>query len=340
MNLNDVLNRLAARQDLPADEAAVVLEAIIAGQVSEAQIAAFLFGMRAKGETVAELAAFVRVMRGAMVRVEVDAIGAVDVCGTGGDHSGTFNISTTVAFVVAGAGVPVLKHGNRSISSLSGSADVLEALGANAMLDADQAARVFNETGITFLFAPLFHPAMKAVGPVRRALGIRTFFNILGPMLNPAGVTRQVIGAFNRETAETIAQVLAHFPNEGITTVYAHDGLDELSTSANTEVTEVKGPLIHSSYRLYATEFGLHPPEEGALAGGDAAENARILRDILDGKGSAAQTDIVAWNAAMALRTAGKAADLTEGLDLARESIRSGAARRKLEAFIVASRTT
>lgn len=339
MNLNLVLNRLAAREDLSAEEAASVLEAIIAGQVDEAQIAAFLFGMRAKGETVAELAAFVRVMRGAMVRVDVDAAGAVDVCGTGGDHSGTFNISTTVAFVVAGAGVPVLKHGNRSISSLSGSADVLEALGANAMLEKPQAERVFNETGITFLFAPLYHPAMKAVGPVRRALGIRTFFNLLGPMLNPAGVTRQVIGALNRETAETIAQVLAHFPNEGITTVYSHDGLDELSTGANTEVTEVTGPLIHASYRLDATEYGIRPPSDGALAGGGANENARILVDILEGRGTAAQTDIVAWNAAMALRTAGKAADLTEGLALARESIASGAAERVLRAFIASSTT-
>ncbi len=337
MNFQEVLVKLAAREDLTAEEATQALTTILDGDVPEAQIGAFLFGMRAKGETVTELTAFVRVMRAAAVPVQVDVEGAVDVCGTGGDHSGTFNISTAVAFVVAGAGVPVLKHGNRSISSKSGSFDVMEALGARVMLEKPDAERVYRETGITFLFAPIYHPAMKAVMPARRALGMRTFFNILGPLLNPAGVKRQVIGAYSRETALTMAEILARLEPEAAATVYAHDGLDELSTTSGNDVYEVAGRLLRAPYRLDAADFGLERVEPDALKGGDATANAAIMHALLAGKGTRAQSDIVVWNAAKAIRMAGRTADLHEALGQAREALATGAARRAFERFKEAS---
>lgn len=338
MKFAEILLKLAESQDLTADEATWALTSIISGDVPESQIAAFLFGMRAKGERVHELTAFVNVMRNASVKVDVDTTGAVDVCGTGGDHSGTFNISTTVSFVVAGAGVPVVKHGNRSISSLSGSADVLEALGGVAMLEKEKAEQVFRQTGITFLFAPLYHPAMKHLGPVRRSLGMRTFFNILGPLLNPAGVKRQIIGAFSRETASTMAQILAHLDTDYAVTVYSHDGLDELSTTSSSDVFEVRGRLLTSPYHLDATTYGFSRTTADDLKGGDAIDNARILCDILSGKGSQAQNDVVLLNAAKAIEISGLTSDMAEGIRRAEESLRSGAALAKLNAFIEASR--
>ena len=338
MTFGDILLKLADSQDLTSDEATWALTSIISGEIPDSQIAAFLFGMRAKGERVHELTAFVNVMRKASVSVDVDITGAVDVCGTGGDHSGSFNISTTVSFVVAGAGVPVVKHGNRSISSLSGSADVLEALGAVAMLEKEKAEQVYRDTGITFLFAPLYHPAMKHVGPVRRSLGMRTFFNILGPLLNPAGVKRQIIGAYSRETASTMAQILAQLDTEAAATVYSHDGLDELSITASAEVHEVRGRLLTSPYHLDATEFGFIRASTDDLKGGDAVENARILRSILTGHGTQAQKDVILLNAGKAIELSGLAGDLKEGIRLAEDSLHSGSAKGKLEAFIEASR--
>ena len=202
MNFTDLLEKLSHRQDLSAEEATYAMSNILSGDVPDTRISAFLFGMRSKGETIDELTAFVRTMREVGVRLDVDVTHAVDTCGTGGDHSGTFNISTASMFVVAGAGVPVLKHGNRSISSRSGSYDVLEKLGAVPSLDPGKVKQCFNNTNMAFMFAPLFHPAMKHVMTARRELGMRTFFNILGPLLNPAGVKRQIIGAYNRDVAQ------------------------------------------------------------------------------------------------------------------------------------------
>ena len=338
MTFGDILLKLADSQDLTSDEATWALTSIISGEVPESQIAAFLFGMRAKGERIHELTAFVNVMRNASVSVDVDVTGAVDVCGTGGDHSGSFNISTTVSFVVAGAGVPVVKHGNRSISSLSGSADVLESLGAVAMLEKEKAESVFRDTGITFLFAPLYHPAMKHVGPVRRSLGMRTFFNILGPLLNPAGVKRQIIGAYSRDTASTMAQILVHLDTEAAATVYSHDGLDELSTTASAEVHEVRGRLLTSPFHIDATDYGFQRAATDDLKGGDAVENARILRSILSGTGTQAQEHVVLLNAGKAIELSGLVGDMTEGIRRAEDSLRSGAALAKLNAFIEASR--
>ncbi len=337
MSFITILHKLADSEDLTSDEAASALKSIISGEIPESQIAAFLFGMRAKGERIHELTAFVKVMREAAVAVDVDITGAVDVCGTGGDHSGSFNISTTVAFVVAGAGVPVVKHGNRSISSSSGSADVLEALGAIAMLEKDKAEHVFRQTGITFLFAPLYHPAMKHVGAVRRSLGIRTFFNILGPLLNPAGVKRQIIGAYSRETASTMAQILVHLDTEAAATVYSHDGIDELSTTSLSDVFEVRGRLLASPYHLDAEHVGFPRATTDDLKGGDALHNARILQGILAGSGTQAQEHVVLLNAGKAIELSGKAETLDQGIALAEESLRSGAAQNTLNAFIRAS---
>jgi anthranilate phosphoribosyltransferase len=328
-----ILEKLVAGDDLTGREAETALTQIIAGEVPDERIAAFLFGMRSKGETVEELTSFVKVMRQASVPVEVDTTGAVDLCGTGGDHSGTFNISTAAMFVVAGAEVPVLKHGNRSVSSKSGSADVLEALGIVPDLPKTAVENTYRETGMAFMFAPNFHPAMKHVMPARRTLAMRTFFNVLGPLLNPAGVKRQVVGAFNKNTAQNIAHILSNLDTEFAYTVNAHDGLDEFSTTAGSEVFELKGALVSDANRFQPEDLGFNRAQLDDLQGGDAEYNADIIHSILEGEATQAQHDIVALNAAFGIHASGKTETLTEALELAQESIESGAAKRKLEAF-------
>ena len=349
------------------------MQTILRGEASPEQIAAFLIGMRTKGETIDELTEAVRVMREVSVRVDVNTYGAVDLCGTGGDRSGTFNISTTTMFVVAGAGVPVLKHGNRSVSSKSGSFDVLESLGAKPMLGKEQVEIMFQETGMAFMFAPLFHPALKHVMPVRQALRVRTFFNILGPLLNPAGVSRQVIGAFSQEVARQMRDISAGLGAERVITLSAADGLDEFSTVADTEVFEwgggveiggledggvkdgsvkfgglenrsvnggsVKGELDSvrvrtGPMRISAEEYGYQPASSEELQGGDASENAAILLAILEGRSTRAQRDIVELNAMFGILCSGAASSLKEAQAMARESIDSGAARQKLAQFV------
>ena len=254
--LTEILDKLASRTDLSQQEVRSAMQTILRGEASPEQIAAFLIGMRTKGETIDELTEAVRVMREVSVRVDVNTYGAVDLCGTGGDRSGTFNISTTTMFVVAGAGVPVLKHGNRSVSSKSGSFDVLESLGAKPMLGKEQVEIMFQETGMAFMFAPLFHPALKHVMPVRRALRVRTFFNILGPLLNPAGVSRQVIGAFSQEVARQMRDISAGLGAERVITLSAADGLDEFSTVADTEVFEWGGGVEIGRVEIGGEEDG------------------------------------------------------------------------------------
>lgn len=334
----EILETLAAGTDLSQDSARFALESIVNGDVSHEEVAAFLFGMRQKGETIDELTEFVKVMREAAVRVDVDTEGAVDLCGTGGDRSGTFNISTAAMLVVAGAGVPVLKHGNRSVSSRCGSADVLEELGVVATLTKEGVEEVFRETGMAFMFAPNFHPAMKYVMPARKALKIRTFFNVLGPLLNPADVKRQVIGAFNRDTAETMVKILSNLDTEQAYTLHARDGLDEVSLSDSTELFELKGNREYSS-NLFNPEsigFQLVDPEE--LAGGDAGTNADIIQSILDGTATGAQSGIVLLNAAFAIHVSGAAETLEEAKSMAEESVASGSANTKLKAFAAATR--
>jgi len=333
----DILTKIAAGNDLEDSEAEFALQEIVNGNVSDIHIATFLYGMRMKGETASEMTVFVKVMREKAVNVSVDTGKAVDLCGTGGDHSGTFNISTSAMFVAAGAGVPVLKHGNRSVSSKSGSADVIEALGAVAELHKEQVEQVFNETGIAFMYAPFFHPAMKHVMPARRALGMRSFFNVLGPLLNPADVRHQIVGAFNKETAHLIAQILSNLDTEFAYTVNAEDGLDEISLSADSQLYEVNHNMVSESVRFSPETLNFDRIELADLQGGDAAYNANIIENIVDNKATGAQKNIAVVNAAFGIHAAGKSESLSDAKEMADESISSGAARKALNNFIEAT---
>lgn len=336
-DFKDILETLSNGENLTLNEANYALSQIVGGEVSNEEAAAFLFGMRQKGETADELTEFVKVMREAAVSVDVSTDGAVDLCGTGGDQSGTFNISTAAMFVVAGANIPVLKHGNRSVSSKCGSADVLETLGVVADLDKWGVEKVFSETGLAFMFAPNFHPAMKYIMPARRALKIRTFFNILGPLLNPAGVRRQVIGAYSRDIARTMMQILTNLDTEMAYTLHAHDGLDEVSLSSKTELFEMQNKRTFNTSTFDPVSLGFKTEPIESLMGGDAEDNAGIIRSILDGKSTDAQRDIVLLNAAFGIRVSGKADSLNEAVSMGRESIHSGAALGKLQRFIEAT---
>jgi len=291
--------------------------------------------MAARGETVAELTGFAETMRAFAVPVHVDDPDALDVCGTGGDLSGTFNVSTCTAFVVAGAGVTVAKHGNRSVSSLTGSADVLEALGVNVNLRARGVEYCIAKTGIGFLFAPLFHPALRHVMPVRRALGVRTAFNVLGPLCNPAGVRRQVVGAFQTRVAATIAGILAGLGSRRALALSA-DGLDEASLAGPTHLFPVEEGAEQPAYTLSAEQAGLPAAPLDALRGGEADDNARLLLAVLGGI-PGPRRDAVLLNTALALQVAGRASSLIEGVALARESLDSGRAYERLKALVEAS---
>ncbi len=332
-----IIEKLVHGEDLSRIEAEQALEQIISGELENEQVASFLTAMRAKGETTEELTAFVRVMREAAIKPRVEIDGAVDLCGTGGDSSGTFNISTASMFVVAGAGVPVLKHGNRSVSSKSGSADVLEALGAVALLKKDAVEKVFEETGMVFMFAPFFHPAMKHVMPARRAMGIRTFFNILGPLLNPAGVKRQVIGAYSRDAARKIAHILTNLETDFAYTLNAHDGLDEISLSAQTEIFELNHNMVKESTTFDPLSLDFKWKELSELQGGDAEQNAGIIRSIMDDKATDAQRDIILLNATFGIHASGKVDRLEEAKGLAKESLKSGKAMKALNRFVEAT---
>lgn len=333
----DILTKIAAGEDLEESEAEFALEEIVNGNVSDIHIAAFLFGMRMKGETPTEMTVFVKVMREKAVKVSVDTGKAVDLCGTGGDHSGTFNISTSAMFVAAGAGVPVLKHGNRSVSSKSGSADVIEALGGVAELRKEQVEQVFSETGIAFMYAPFFHPAMKHVMPARRALGMRSFFNVLGPLLNPADVRHQIVGAFNKQTAHLIAQILSNLDTEFAYTVNAEDGLDEISLSADSQLYEVSNSMVSDAVRFSPETLNFDRIELADLQGGDAQYNAIIITDIVDNKATKAQKNIAVVNAAFGIHAARITESLSEAKEVAEESIASGAARKALDDFVEAT---
>lgn len=325
MNIKHILEKLAQRRDLTSEEAKSALRGIIKGEVENEQTSAFLLGMRAKGETIEELTNFVKVMREAAIQPEVEVEGAVDLCGTGGDNSGTFNISTAAMFVVAGAGVPVLKHGNRSASSKCGSADVLEALDIVATLHEEQIEEVFSETKMAFMFAPHFHPAMKYVMPARQILGIRSFFNTMGPLLNPAGVKRQVVGAFDRRTARQIADILGNLDSTHVFSVHARDGLDEFSLSAPTFVYELKENDIRETTFDFAS-LDFDPVTLEQLQGGDAFYNADIIRDVLNGTATDAQRHIVLLNATFGIHVSGKSDSLYQAKEMAVESLDSGSA--------------
>lgn len=331
------LELLARGEDLGCELASQVLELIMEGEVGEVQVAAFLMGLRAKGETAQEIVGLASTMRALAEQVQVPGTELlVDTCGTGGDRLGTFNISTTAAFVVAGAGVPVAKHGNRGATSRSGSADLLEALGVRIDLPPAAVARCIQEVGIGFMFAPLHHKAMRHLMPVRRDLGIRTVFNFLGPLTNPAGARRQLVGVSAPEYTEVLARALAQMGCERALVVHGADGLDELSVTGNTAVIEVSDGTAGPPFCVQPGMFGLGSWTLDELAGGEPAENAEICRAVLAGQ-PGAPLDIVLFNAAAALYVAGAAASLQQGVELARLSIESGRAGEKVVALVRAS---
>jgi anthranilate phosphoribosyltransferase len=320
--------RLVDRHDLTRAETVAVMNEIADGGATPAQVGAFLAALRLKGETVDEIAGAAEVMRARVDRVHVGREVFVDTCGTGGDGSNTFNISTTSAFVVAGAGVCVAKHGNRSVSSRCGSADVLAALGVNVDATKETVERSIEACGIGFLFAPKLHPAFKAVAGIRRELGIRSVFNLLGPLANPAGARRQVMGVYEPRWVPVLGGVLAALGAEHAFVVHG-EGLDEIAVTGMTHVAEVKGGTV-DRYSMLPEDLGLRRWDRGEIAGGDAERNATILRDVLAGQ-KGAPRDAVLANSAAALVAAEVAGDLREGVRLAAESVDRGAAQDKLE---------
>lgn len=326
------IERVLRGEHLSSEEAEQVMGIVMAGQATPAQIGALLAGLRAKGETIAEIAGFARAMRGYATRVQPQRRPLIDTCGTGGDGADTFNISTTAAFVAAGAGVAVAKHGNRSVSSQCGSADVLKALGVNLEISPEMVARCIDEVGFGFLFAPLLHPAMKhAVGP-RREMGVRTVFNILGPLTNPAGATLQIIGVYAPELVEVIAHVLQELGASAAYVVYNSQGMDELCTAGTNFIACLRDGVVRT-YELPGESLGLTPAPLEALRGGGPEENAGITRAILAGE-RGPRRDVVLLNAGAALHVAGVARDLKEGIAMAAESIDAGRAAQVLEHLV------
>jgi anthranilate phosphoribosyltransferase len=330
------LQKVVDGQHLTSDEAESVMSEIMGGECTPAQIAGLLVGLRMKGETADEVAGFARAMRDSCIRVRPKVEGLVDTCGTGGDALDTFNISTAAAIVAAGAGVPIAKHGNRAVTSRCGSADVLRELGLNLDLTGQQVGWSIDEVGIGFLFAPTLHPAMgHAVGP-RRDLALRTVFNVLGPLTNPAGARRQLVGVFSRDWVFRVATALAQLGVERALVVHGLDGIDELSTLGPSLVCEIEGEAIRE-VEVTPEEFGIERTSPEAIAGSDPATSARQIVDLLEGE-TGPRRDIVLLNAAAAIHVGGKADSIAEGLDVAAASIDSGKARRKLRAMVAFSR--
>ena len=330
--IRDSVRKLVEGKDLSKDEAFEAMSDIMSGNVSEPLIASFLTALRMKGETVAEIAGCARAMREKAIKIETKRSDVIDTCGTGGDSLGTFNISTTAAIVSSGAGAIVAKHGNRAISSRCGSADVLKALGVNIETPKEKVEQCLDEVGIAFLFAPMMHGAMKYAAPVRRELGIRTVFNILGPLTNPAGARRQLIGVFDARLTEPLANVLLELGSERAMVVHGEGGLDEISTLGKTTISELKNGAV-STYEFDHLSVGVPATSIREIAGGDAEFNAQIVREIISGKKSP-QRDITVLNAGAALYVAGMASTLKEGIGLANESIDSGNSQKKLDALI------
>ncbi len=332
MNIQNAIRALVERRDLTGDEMRSIMRAIMTGDATPAQIGGFLIGLRMKGETIEEITAAAEVMRSLASKVEVSAPHLVDTCGTGGDERHTFNISTASAFVAAAAGAQVAKHGNRSVSSKSGSADVLEAAGARLDLDGARVARCIEQVGIGFMFAPVHHGAMKhAIGP-RREMAVRTVFNILGPLTNPAGAPNQVLGVFDRSLLHPLAEVLRRLGSRHVLVVHAGDGMDEISVGAPTHVAELKNDSI-LSYSISPEDFGLQKGNVAALCVDGVEQSLAVIRGVFDNTPGPAR-DVVALNAGAALYASGVAADFRAGVEQALDAIASGAAARKLEQFV------
>jgi anthranilate phosphoribosyltransferase len=340
-----VLGRLSSGRDLSSAEAAAAFADVFEGSATPSQLAAFIFGLRCKGETVAEMTGLVQAMLAAAELVplsESTAARVVDTCGTGGDRTGTINVSTIAAFVVAGAGVPVCKHGNRAISSKAGSADLLEALGVDINLGPPQVAACVEEAGMGFCFAPRFHPAMRYAGPTRRELGVPTVFNFLGPLANPARARRQVVGVSDATMADKMAGVLAANGAVHALVVYGHDGLDELTTTDRSTLVESRvdagGERRVRTWQVDPRELGLARVATAELLGSDAASNADFARRVLGGE-KGPRRDIVLLNAAAGLLVAGVAADLVEGLDIAATALDDGQAAARLDRLVEVSQS-
>jgi anthranilate phosphoribosyltransferase len=334
----DNLRKITQRQNLSADQMAAMIAEIFSGTLSDALIAAFMAALATKGETVEELAGAARAMRRRAGRIQAAAPAVVDTCGTGGDGTGTFNISTTTAFVVAGCGVTVAKHGNRSVSSRCGSADLIEALGINLNAPPDLVEEAVGEIGVAFLFAPLYHGAMRHAAAARKELGIRSIFNMLGPLTNPAGADCQLLGVYAPQLTEMFAEALRLLGSRRALVVHGHDGLDEVSACAPTRVTELRDGLIRT-YDIAPERFLGRRAAPDEIAGGDPTFNAELTRRVLSGERGGAR-EVVMLNAAAALMAAGRAEGFEDGLRLAAESIDSGAARAKLERLVAFTNQT
>ena len=330
-----LLEKLTRHEDLTADEAASAMREVMEGRAAPAQLAALLAALVMKGERPAEIVGFARTMRDHAVKLSQPAGDVFDTCGTGGDRSGTFNISSAAALVVAACGVRVAKHGNRSVSSRCGSADVFEQLGVNIGVPPAVVERSLHEAGIAFFFAPTFHPSMRHAAQTRRELGIRTAFNLLGPLTNPAGATRQIVGVPKAELTELMAHALRMLGTERAWVVHGAEGIDEISIAGHTKVAECRNGAVHTFY-IHPAEFGLATSSAAALVGGGAAENAAIIQSVLGGAGGPPR-DVVLLNAGAALFVAGAAASVRDGIQRAAKAIDSGAARRTLDAMARAS---
>ena len=328
-DLKAIIGKVATGATLTRDEAASAFDAMMSGEATPSQMGGLLMALRVRGETVDEITGAVSAMRAKMLRVKAPA-DAVDIVGTGGDGSGSVNVSTCASFIVAGAGVPVAKHGNRALSSKSGAADVLAALGVKIDLAPEQVGRCIDEAGIGFMFAPTHHPAMRNVGPTRVELGTRTIFNLLGPLSNPAGVKRQMVGVFSRQWVQPLAQVLKNLGSEAVWVVHGSDGLDEITLTGPTFVAALENGKIRT-FEVTPEDAGLPRAAAEALKGGDADANAVALQGVLEGK-PGAYRDVALLNAAAALIVAGQAKDLKEGVALGAQSLDSGAADGAAEA--------
>lgn len=333
--IKEAISKIVKGTDLTEAEMVSVMNEVMSGGASPGQIGSFVTALRMKGETVEEITGAARVMREKATRIEAPAGDLVDTCGTGGDEAMTFNISTASAFVAAGCAITVAKHGNRSVSSRSGSADVLKALGVNIEAEVSRVEECLREAGIGFLFAPLLHGAMKYAAPVRREIGIRTIFNILGPLTNPAGAKRQVMGVYEADLTDILAKVLFNLGSVHAFVVHGEDGLDEITLTAETRVTELKDGSVRT-YHIKPEDYGFERCAPEDLKGGDPELNAGIILDILKGK-KGPQRDVVILNSAAAIAASGKSGSLEEGIAMARGSIDSGEALGRLEALKKAS---
>ncbi len=328
--MKQYLEKVIEKEDLSFDEAFTVMNDVMTGTVNNSQLAGFLVALKAKGETPSEVAGFAKAMRNNCVKIECDDENAIDVCGTGGDNSGSFNISTAVAFTAAGAGIKVAKHGNRSISSKSGSADVLQHLGVNINLSRDESERALKEIGITFLFAPLYHPAMKYAAPVRKELAMKTVFNMLGPLTNPAGVKKQLIGTFNRKAARTMSEAAKYLDFEKACFICCDDRYDEIYLGDITEIHEYNNSEEIRTYTISNDSFSYPKISDQDIKGDTAEVNAQIILDVLENKNRNGAFHTITANSAMALYCADFSDSLTECQKAAEDSILSGAAIAKL----------